>query len=84
MKWLCHTEYPRGGLGCVASKGLAGAPSWICGNRRTYGQDFGSVANKGVRGPGAGKAVEPFGTQGKQAGNTRRNESASVAANYQE
>jgi hypothetical protein len=48
-----------------------------------YEQDFGSVANKGVRGEEAEKAVGPFGAQGKQAGDIRQNESVGVLANYQ-
>src|SRR2546422_11045799 len=50
---LCHIEHPRGGgLGCVASKGLAEGRVRICGNDWGYGGNFGSVGNEGGRGEG--------------------------------
>src|SRR5260370_37075481 len=67
---------PRGGLGCVASKGLAEARIRICGNDWTYGRNFGSVANEGVRGEEVRKTPGQ-GASAVQSGLAR------MVANYQ-
>jgi len=75
QEWLSHMEYP-GGLRCVASKGFTEERFRMCGNRCTYGKNFGSVANEGVRGNWFRRIV-------RRGGREIRGVAARVTADYQ-